>query len=94
MIMAQVPGVVAFIGADDIPKGGSNAVNCGMTDVLVFAKDRVDYVSQPLGVIVATSPSIAANAAKLVEVQYGHPKVCPSLYALALACLTHCVRAR
>ena len=76
MSCMQVPGVVAFIGTDDIPKGGSNTITCGMAPALIFAEKQVDYVAQPLGIVVATSPAAAAKAAKLVAVQYGHPKVC------------------
>ena len=65
----------AFIGPDDIPAAGSNITACGNAEAPIFAQGKVEYVAQPLGVIVATSPSAAAQAAKLVAVQYGHPKV-------------------
>lgn len=47
----QLPGVVAFIGPNDVPKGGHNQV----FDDLLFAEGRVHYVGQKLGLIVATS---------------------------------------
>ena len=71
----QVPGVVAFIGAADIPKGGANKILIGSGSALIFAEKQVDYVAQPLGVIVASTPSAAAKACKLVAVQYGHSAV-------------------
>lgn len=73
--MLQVPGVVAFIGPEDIPKKGSNTITVGMTPAKIFAEGKVEYVAQPLGIIVATTPAAAAKACKLVAVQYGHPKV-------------------
>lgn len=50
-LCAQLPGVVAFIGPDDVPKGGHNEV----FDDLIFAEGRVHYVGQRLGLIVAAS---------------------------------------
>ena len=47
----QLPGVVAFVGADDIPGAGQNKV----FDDVLFAADRVNYVGQRLGLVVATS---------------------------------------
>lgn len=48
---AQVPGFVAFIGAGDIPKGGSDTV---FGDAL-FATEFADYAGQRIGLAVATS---------------------------------------
>jgi xanthine dehydrogenase molybdopterin-binding subunit B len=56
----QLPGVVAFVGADDIPAGGNKLV---FGDAL-FAGDRVDYVGQRLGLIVATSQVGCANPSR------------------------------
>ena len=50
-LLLQLPGVVDFIGVDDIPASGDKLV---FGDAL-FAGDRVDYVGQRLGLIVATS---------------------------------------
>ncbi|KAK9795562.1 hypothetical protein WJX73_009750 [Symbiochloris irregularis] len=69
-----LPGVEAFIGPKDIPKNGSNMITTGTAQAPIFAEGHVEYVAQPLGIIVATSPSLAAKAAKLVAVRYGHPK--------------------
>ena len=43
--------------------------------VQVFAEDKVEYVYQPLGIIVAETPALAAQAASLVAVQYSHSAV-------------------
>lgn len=74
-LQMQLPGVEAFIGPDDIPKGGSNVIMSGSAQAPIFAQGHVEYAAQPLGIIVATSPSLALKAAKLVAVQYGHSKV-------------------
>lgn len=55
----QLPGVVAFVGADDIPSAGQNKV----FDDVLFAADRVNYVGQRLGLIVATSQVGRAGSA-------------------------------
>ena len=69
-----MPGVVAFVGPEDIP--GENKVGLGGMDAQIFASGKTEYLHQTLGLIVAESPSLAEKAAKLVEVAYSHPKVC------------------
>ena len=69
----QAPGVVAFISAKDVP--GENRVKGGASDAPLFAEDRVEYVGQHIGIVVAETPQQAQNAAALVAVRYGHPKV-------------------
>jgi len=73
----QAPGVVAFISAKDIP--GENKVKGGASDAPLFAEERVEFVGQHIGVVVAESPRQAQTAAALVSVRYGHPKVRPRL---------------
>ena len=70
----QMPGVVAFVGPDDIP--GENKVGLGGMDAQIFASEKTEYLHQTLGLIVAETPGLAEKAAKLVEVSYSHPKVC------------------
>jgi hypothetical protein len=69
----QAPGVVAFISAKDVP--GENRVKGGASDAPLFAEDRVEYVGQHIGIVVAETPQQAQKAAALVAVRYGHPKV-------------------
>jgi xanthine dehydrogenase molybdopterin-binding subunit B len=69
----QAPGIVAFISAKDIP--GENKVKGGASDAPLFADEKVEYVGQHIGVVVAESPKQAQAAAALVAVRYGHPKV-------------------
>ncbi|EIE21740.1 molybdenum cofactor-binding domain-containing protein [Coccomyxa subellipsoidea C-169] len=68
----KAPGVVAFISAKDVP--GENRVKGGASDAPLFAEDRVEYVGQHIGIIVAETPKQAQSAAALVSVRYGHPK--------------------
>ena len=43
--------------------------------VQVFAVGKVEYVYQPLGIIVAETPALAAQGAALVAVEYAHSAV-------------------
>lgn len=65
-------GVVAFISANDIPKGGANvaAVAAFFKPESLFATDYVEYVGHPLGIMVADSPEHAKEAAAKVKVEY------------------------
>ena len=47
----QLSGVVAYISAKDIPRGGKNEVY----DDVLFAEGSVHYVGQRLGLIIASS---------------------------------------
>ena len=69
----QMPGVVAFVSAADVP--GENLVGLGGMDAEIFASKKAEYLFQPLGLIVAETPKLAEQAAKLVQVAYSHPKV-------------------
>ena len=44
---------------------------CGV----LCADEKVEYVGQHIGIIVADTPKQAQSAAALVAVHYGHPKV-------------------
>lgn len=69
----QLEGVAAFVAAKDVP--GENRVFLGGGDAEIFASERVDYVHQPLGLILADTPEVARKAVALVKVTYSHPKV-------------------
>ena len=43
----------------------------------VFATDTVQFVHQPLGIIVAETPALAAKGASLVAVEYAYTPVRP-----------------
>ncbi|XP_055609369.1 xanthine dehydrogenase/oxidase-like [Uranotaenia lowii] len=72
----NVPGVVAFFSAKDIP-GVNNFMYfpefMGSNIEEVFASKTVEYHGQPVGLIVANSFVLANRAAKLVKVNYGKP---------------------
>jgi xanthine dehydrogenase molybdopterin-binding subunit B len=40
--------------------------------IQIFAKDKVQYAGQPVGLIVAESSNIANSAAKLVKINYSN----------------------
>jgi xanthine dehydrogenase/oxidase len=65
---AAMPGFVAFYGAADIP--GTNSIGEIMPGKELFASEKVIYLGQSLGVVVATSYDIARNAARAVAVTY------------------------
>eukprot|EP00028_Trichosphaerium_sp_Am-I-7-wt_P014084 CAMPEP_0168513834 /NCGR_PEP_ID=MMETSP0405-20121227/3725_1 /TAXON_ID=498012 /ORGANISM="Trichosphaerium sp, Strain Am-I-7 wt" /LENGTH=875 /DNA_ID=CAMNT_0008532795 /DNA_START=90 /DNA_END=2718 /DNA_ORIENTATION=- len=62
------PGVVDWVSADDIP----GSADCGAApgEEVLFAKDKVTYHGQPIGVVVAASQREANEASKLVTVEY------------------------
>jgi CO/xanthine dehydrogenase Mo-binding subunit len=64
----RFPGVVAVFLANDI--GGTNRHGLIKRDHPVFCVDRVRYLGDALGLVVATSPQVAQSAAKLVDVQW------------------------
>ena len=69
------PGVVAVITADDIP--GKNDISPGHADEPVLAHDRIDFHSQPVFAVVATSRDAARRAALRgkIEVDAEKPNV-------------------
>ncbi|KAL0029788.1 hypothetical protein WJX77_000034 [Trebouxia sp. C0004] len=67
----QLPGVVAYISADDIPKGG---VNSALGQEPVFAEGLVEWVGQPIGLLVAANRAAAERGAQLVKVNYTFPQ--------------------
>ena len=79
----QLPGVVAYISAEDIPEGG---VNSCMGQEPVFAEGLVEYVGQPIGIVVAENRAAAERGAQLVKVRQQH---LVSLHFSAFRCLTH-----
>uniref|UniRef100_A0A8C1GP10 xanthine dehydrogenase n=1 Tax=Cyprinus carpio TaxID=7962 RepID=A0A8C1GP10_CYPCA len=71
----EVPGVVAFISAKDIP--GSNLTGPVFNDETVFADDKVTCVGHIVGAIVADTQAHAQRAAKAVKISYEelHPVI-------------------
>lgn len=62
-----VPGVVAVLTAEDLPTRGqtmTSRYNAGL------AKEKVLFVGQPVAIVVAETPAVAADAAELVFVGY------------------------
>ncbi|KAG6462344.1 hypothetical protein O3G_MSEX013203 [Manduca sexta] len=73
----EMPGVIAFYSAKDIP-GQNTFTPTGFTlylaDEEIFCSGKVKYYNQPIGMIVAETPSIAKRAAKLVQATYRNVK--------------------
>ncbi|XP_012545633.1 LOW QUALITY PROTEIN: uncharacterized protein LOC101738607 [Bombyx mori] len=73
----NVPGVIAFYSAKDIP--GENSFTPAQTlfyiaNEEVFCSSKVEYFNQPIGMIVAETQQIADRAAKLVKAKYANIK--------------------
>ncbi|GIL49662.1 hypothetical protein Vafri_5944 [Volvox africanus] len=64
----QMPGVVGFYSAKDVP--GSNAIGPVWYDEEVFATNEVTAVGQVIGVVVGTTEAAARAGARAVEVGY------------------------
>ncbi|XP_048242204.1 xanthine dehydrogenase-like isoform X1 [Haliotis rufescens] len=65
------PGVLKYISAADIPKGGSNSYQAPSADVEeLFCSGKVLYSGQPIGIIVAVDKLSADTAASMVKVTY------------------------
>src|SRR5688572_17028324 len=62
-------GVHAVLTATDI---GEVRVGVAMKDMPLLCADRVRYVGDPIAVIAAESPRLAAEAAALVDIDYEH----------------------
>ncbi|MHB1929424.1 MAG: xanthine dehydrogenase family protein molybdopterin-binding subunit [Acidimicrobiales bacterium] len=71
----ELPGVVAVLTADDVPRNAIvERASGGLGELLVpmpvLAHDRVRYLGEPIAVIAATTPQLAEDAAELVVVDY------------------------
>jgi xanthine dehydrogenase/oxidase len=70
----RIPGVAAAFTHDDIVKlGGDNRMGPVILDDVAFLPigEKVDFVGQVLGVVVAISQEIAEKGARAVAVEYG-----------------------
>jgi CO/xanthine dehydrogenase Mo-binding subunit len=76
----RTPGVVAvFTGHDLLPEGPEPAERARH----LLARDKIIYAGQPVTIVVAESPYVAADAAALVEVEYDElPAVVDPLAAM------------
>jgi xanthine dehydrogenase/oxidase len=64
----RVKGVEGFVSADDIP--GDQRLGAIVPDEYVFAREECVFFGQMIGLIVASTDSIANDAARLVHVEY------------------------
>ncbi len=63
-----LPGVEAVLTARDVP--GENSYGRKLKDQPVLAETRVRQVGDPVALVVAVSPQVAAAALALIEVEY------------------------
>ena len=73
----KLPGVLATMTGDDLPVPGDEIIGGGEVEMhlkdftpVVMAQKKVVFHSQPVAALAATSPGIAAEAARLVKVEY------------------------
>ncbi|AWV88040.1 xanthine dehydrogenase molybdopterin binding subunit [Bradymonas sediminis] len=60
-------GVTAVFTAEDIP--GENQVGAILKDEVLIAEDLVQFIGQPIAVVVAETPEIAHHAVGLIDVE-------------------------
>ena len=63
------PGVVAVLTAADVP-GANDVGSMSLGDEPLFANDRVQYMGQPMFLVVADTRDQARRACKLAKVEY------------------------
>jgi xanthine dehydrogenase/oxidase len=66
----ELPGVIGYCDVNDLPNQESNMWGTPAGKEQFFCDGEVYYAGQCIGVIVATDREIAAEAARLVEVEY------------------------
>jgi CO/xanthine dehydrogenase Mo-binding subunit len=68
----QLPGVAAVVTADDFAGQGRPNLEFGSSvrDQAIVAGNRIRYVGEPVALIAAETPEIAAQAMALIELEY------------------------
>ncbi len=73
----KLPGVLATMTGEDLPEPGERLLPGAEIETkvknvspVIMARDKVFFHGQPVAAVAATSPSLAAEAAKLVRVDY------------------------
>lgn len=65
---SELSGISAIITAADIP--GENQIGHVIKDEPLFPESVIKYVGQPLAMVLAEDPLLAAQAVKLIELRY------------------------
>ncbi|HEX6843548.1 MAG TPA: xanthine dehydrogenase subunit D [Actinomycetota bacterium] len=65
---SALPGVRAVLLAEDVP--GTQTYGLEFRDQPVLASDVVRYAGEPVAIVAAESPEVAARAVELIEVDY------------------------
>jgi len=64
----SISGVIAIFTANDIP--GKNQIGNIIEDEPLLAEDKVDYIGQPIALIVADSNTLARKAMQEIKIKY------------------------
>ncbi|GFG40150.1 hypothetical protein Cfor_02488, partial [Coptotermes formosanus] len=71
----DIPGIVAFLSAKDIP-GKNSFIPVGILTMVedeeIFCSGEIKYAGQPFGLVVANSQKLAHHAALKVKVEYSN----------------------
>jgi len=65
-----IEGVVRFVSAKDIPKGGGNKIGAIIKDEECFATEEVHHIGAVIGIVVAETEAAAGEGARAVKVVY------------------------
>lgn len=63
-------GVVRFISAKDIPRGGGNKIGAVVKDEECFATEEVHHIGAVIGILVAETEAAAAEGSRAVKIVY------------------------
>ncbi|MBS4016029.1 MAG: molybdopterin-dependent oxidoreductase, partial [Candidatus Latescibacteria bacterium] len=64
----QLKGIIAVLTAQDIP--GENQLGVGILDEPLLPDKKVNYIGQPVVIVVADNESTAQKALKLIKIKY------------------------
>ncbi|KAH9323788.1 hypothetical protein KI387_018427, partial [Taxus chinensis] len=82
----ESPSVVSYISSTDIPKQGRNlGVEAFFGGEILFAEDTVEWVGQPIGLMVAKTWHDAKRAADIVNVDYDCKTLGPPILSVEMA---------
>ena len=71
--LKYIKGIVEVLTADDIP--GENQIGGIIADEPLLAKEVVNFIGQPIAVVVAETREDATKASKLIEIEYDELEV-------------------
>ncbi|KAK0635086.1 molybdopterin binding aldehyde oxidase/xanthine dehydrogenase [Bombardia bombarda] len=75
----EMPGVIDYVDKNDMPNPKANRWGAPHFEEMFFAEDMIYTTGQPIGLILATSATRAAEAARAVKVEY---EELPAIYTI------------